>query len=219
MVPVRSGAHVGGSAGQSPHARAPTTGNGGPTSITTPRSLTTMKKHLLPFTLATAGLIAANALMAQPDAVPSTPAPIPPSSKNPAAVPPTPPPDAPLPANKLPPSLKEEKEREKALENHILPMDLIVMDQPPPAPRQETRPAAPAANYKWRPGHWAAVDKKWSWVAGEWVVPPDPVAVWIDGKYDATTQKWTAPYWQPDRPTNYDKDAAPAKDAVTPKKF
>lgn len=111
--------------------------------------------------------------------------------------------DKPSPPTKLPESLKEEKKREQAVDNHILPENLAVMEQPPPPPRAETQPPAPGEGFKWKPGHWAVVNKQWAWVPGEWGMPPQTSSVWIEGRWDEKTKKWSAPYWQADRPETY----------------
>lgn len=81
---------------------------------------------------------------------------------------------------------------------------------PPPVPRPETKPPAPAAGYVWVPGHYMPVKGEWQWVAGEWGVPATPSSVWIDARYDAKVKYWTPGYWQPDRPTP--EPSAPTKD-------
>jgi len=75
------------------------------------------------------------------------------------------------------------------------------MDTPPPAPREETKPEAPAAGYVWVPGHYMPVKREWRWVRGEWAVPAQPISVWIPAKYDAKEKKWAPGYWQPDATT------------------
>lgn len=72
---------------------------------------------------------------------------------------------------------------------------------PPPAPRAETKPAAPAAGQVWVAGHYMPVDGEWRWVRGEWAVPATPSSVWIVARYDEKLQKWAPGYWQPDVPT------------------
>src|SRR5688572_4851481 len=42
----------------------------------------------------------------------------------------------------------------------------FVMATPPPALRPETKPAAPAGNYVWVPGHYVPLNDEWRWVAG-----------------------------------------------------
>lgn len=103
----------------------------------------------------------------------------------------------------------------EAKRRHIKPADdRLRMANPPPAAKPEKKPAAPANNYVWRPGHWAPAEGEWRWVAGEWALPPTPVSVWIEGKYDEKEQRWTAGYWQPDRLAPTEPGAKP--DAPAP---
>ena len=76
----------------------------------------------------------------------------------------------------------------------------FVMATPPPALRPETKPAAPAGNYVWVPGHYVPLNDEWRWVAGEWGVPATPSSVWIEAQYDPKTKSWSPGYWHPDRP-------------------
>ncbi len=89
----------------------------------------------------------------------------------------------------------------------------FVMAAPPPAPRPETKPAAPAANLVWVPGHYMPVKGQWVWVAGEWSTPATPSSVWIPARYETAEKSWTPGYWQPDRPAPTDPNA-PASEAA-----
>ena len=60
-------------------------------------------------------------------------------------------------------------------------------------------------------------DKQWAWVPGEWGMPPMPSSVWLEGRYDEKTKKWSAPYWQADRPESY--DTVPLEKEMEKKKF
>jgi hypothetical protein len=80
----------------------------------------------------------------------------------------------------------------------------IIMATPPPPSRAETKPAAPAGNFVWVPGHYVPLNNEWRWVAGEWGVPATPASVWIEASYDPKTKSWSPGYWQPDRPETYD---------------
>jgi len=44
-------------------------------------------------------------------------------------------------------------------------------------------------------GHYTLLGNQWSWVNGAWTVPPAPGAIWINGRYDAATRRWTEGYW------------------------
>ena len=72
------------------------------------------------------------------------------------------------------------------------------MAEPPPAPRAETKPPAPAPNLVWVPGHYMPVKKVWRWVTGEWAVPATPISIWIPAHYNSTEKRWAPGYWQPD---------------------
>jgi hypothetical protein len=116
----------------------------------------------------------------------------------------------------LPPSLAAEKATEEAIRTHIKP-SVRQMKTPPPAPRTDTKPPAPANNLVWVPGHWAPQDDEWKWVAGRWSVPATPASVWIEPKYDPATKRWSPGYWQPDRPDSYENEQ-PAKEAAASRK-
>jgi hypothetical protein len=90
----------------------------------------------------------------------------------------------------------------------------FAMDTPPPAPRPETKPGAPAEGMVWVAGHYMPVKGEWRWVNGEWAVPATPISVWIPARYDAEQKKWAPGYWQPDAPTT--PPAEPATKPVTP---
>lgn len=112
-----------------------------------------------------------------------------------------------VPPEKLPPSLAAKKAAEEANRAHIRPANgPFTMETPPPPPRLETKPPAPAAGYVWIPGHWTPVNGQWRWTPGEWGEPPTAASVWIESKYDSKTKQWTAGYWQPDRPGGYEPD-------------
>lgn len=117
---------------------------------------------------------------------------------------PTPPVQAALPPATVPataPSALADRALAEAKRRHIQPVaDSLRMALPPPPPRTEIKIASPATNHVWKPGHWAPVKGKWQWVAGEWGVPPTPISVWIEGKYNDKDGRWSPGYWQPDRP-------------------
>lgn len=114
----------------------------------------------------------------------------------------------------LPPSLAADKAKEEAIRAHIQPSTYQKMATPPPAPRAEIPPARPAGEHVWVPGHWAPQEGEWKWVSGQWRVPATPTSVWIEPRYDPAKQRWSAGYWQPDRPDSYENEA-PAASGVT----
>src|SRR5215213_8419583 len=88
-----------------------------------------------------------------------------------------------------PSTVLSDEEKAEAKRRHIRSNQLQI-STPPPAPREETKPVAPAANYVWKPGHWAVVKGEWQWTPGEWGVPPTPISVWIEPKYEEKEQLW-----------------------------
>jgi hypothetical protein len=113
---------------------------------------------------------------------------------------------APIPkaGSTVPPSseLAASLEVEEANKEHIKESrTFLTVDTPPPAPREEKKPPAPAAGLVWVAGHWLPVKGDWQWKSGEWGFPATPVSVWIESKYDPKTKRWTAGYWQPDKPS------------------
>jgi hypothetical protein len=72
---------------------------------------------------------------------------------------------------------------------------------PPPMPAApaEVRPAQPASNYVWVPGHytWRPSDRAYVWVPGHWAVPPEG-HVWVPGHWQtqAGGSVWVDGRWE-----------------------
>ena len=58
----------------------------------------------------------------------------------------------------------------------------FVAETPPPAP-VETTVVAPGPGYVWVGGEWVW-NGGWVWMAGHWMVPPYPHAIWIHGGWE-----------------------------------
>ncbi|MBD5654372.1 MAG: YXWGXW repeat-containing protein [Candidatus Eremiobacteraeota bacterium] len=69
---------------------------------------------------------------------------------------------------------------------------------PPPPARVEVIPAAPGANYFWRPGHWDYVGSRYVWVGGAYIVRPRAGAVWIPGHLVQGPRRtfWVEGHWR-----------------------
>lgn len=61
--------------------------------------------------------------------------------------------------------------------------EVVVVKEAPPAPREETRPASPGADYAWIPGHWEYKAGQYTWVAGRWERPAGADMVWVPGQW------------------------------------
>ena len=67
---------------------------------------------------------------------------------------------------------------------------------PPPEAVPEDRPAAPARDYYWVPGHWNWTGHDWVWVSGYWAAPRigyvyvAPRYVWEGGRYVYYREYW-----------------------------
>jgi hypothetical protein len=54
------------------------------------------------------------------------------------------------------------------------------VQEPPPAPIDETPPPAPGSDYAWVDGDWVW-NGGWVWVGGHWALPPFPNGLWFHG--------------------------------------
>lgn len=74
---------------------------------------------------------------------------------------------------------------------------LIVTPDPPPPPRDVTRPPKPGDGFLWIAGHWSFNNGKFDWTAGEWRKVPDPGFIWVDGGWTRTPKgyKYLPGYW------------------------
>jgi hypothetical protein len=65
----------------------------------------------------------------------------------------------------------------------------VVVRQPPPPLREETRSIAPGAGYVWIPGHWTW-NNGWVWQPGHWELPPERTTGWVAGRWVQTERGW-----------------------------
>jgi WXXGXW repeat (2 copies) len=76
-----------------------------------------------------------------------------------------------------------------------VPAPVIVREGPPP-PRGEVVVAAPGPGYIWVHGHYIWRHHHWVWIRGAWMFPPQPGAVWIEGRMDPGSRAWIAGHWE-----------------------
>jgi hypothetical protein len=62
----------------------------------------------------------------------------------------------------------------------------------PPPPQSELVPPPPPGSgpVVWQPGHWAytgVLGNPWSWVSGDYVMPPPGGTTWIPGQWEETS--------------------------------
>ena len=71
----------------------------------------------------------------------------------------------------------------------------VIVQQPPPAPREEVRGVAPTQGYVWVPGYWTW-SNGWVWNPGRWELPPQRTTTWVPGQWVQTASGWV---WRPGR--------------------
>jgi len=72
----------------------------------------------------------------------------------------------------------------------------IIVRQAPPRPVHEVVITSPGPGYVWVQGHYSWTGNQWAWVSGAWVMPPQPGAYWVEGRWDGPTQSWTEGHWE-----------------------
>jgi hypothetical protein len=77
----------------------------------------------------------------------------------------------------------------------------IIVREAPPRRVVETVVVAPAPNTVWVAGHYTWENNQWVWVPGTWVTPPQPGAIWVEGRWDEPTKSWTEGHWEVSQPT------------------
>jgi hypothetical protein len=76
---------------------------------------------------------------------------------------------------------------------------IIAPTAPPPA-RVETIPAAPSTAMVWQAGHWNWNGANWVWDPGQYVAPPQRMAVWDPGHWVQQPNggyAWVEGHWHP----------------------
>jgi hypothetical protein len=76
----------------------------------------------------------------------------------------------------------------------------VIVRQAPPHRVSEAMVVAPGPGFVWVAGHYSWNAGQWVWVPGAWVTPPQPGAVWVEGRWDQPTQAWTEGHWEVTQP-------------------
>lgn len=77
-----------------------------------------------------------------------------------------------------------------------IPAPILVREAPPRPTIVEAQYAAPGPGFVWIAGHNAWMNGRWVWVAGTWARPPQPGAVYVEGRWDERSRNWTESHWE-----------------------
>jgi hypothetical protein len=68
----------------------------------------------------------------------------------------------------------------------------------PPVLRSEVRVRAPSPRHVWAPGYWGWNRDRHAWVAGRWLLPPRPHAIYVSPRWVSAAGAWSfyPGYWQ-----------------------
>lgn len=90
-----------------------------------------------------------------------------------------------------------------------VPPPIVVHRAPPHPVPERVVIVSPGPGYVWVPGHYTWVEGQWAWIQGAWVLPPQPEAVWVAGRWDAGAQTWIENHWEVPAPAVPDAPVAP----------
>ena len=77
-----------------------------------------------------------------------------------------------------------------------IPAPIVVHEAPPRTVIVETQYSAPGPGYVWVAGHNSWINGRWVWIPGTWARPPQPTAVYVEGRWDEHTRYWIEPHWE-----------------------
>ena len=84
-------------------------------------------------------------------------------------------------------------------DDNNLPALIEIAPVPPPAPSEEIQVGLTDLRTQvWRPGHWVYEEQHFSWIPGEVITRPAPLAVWSPDRWEHRTYGWVFihGYWQ-----------------------
>lgn len=64
------------------------------------------------------------------------------------------------------------------------PVDVVVIEMPPPPLREEIIVVQPSPAHVYIRGYWAWREGRHIWVAGHWDLPPRPGCVWVEPRWE-----------------------------------
>ena len=73
----------------------------------------------------------------------------------------------------------------------------IIIQQAPPAAQPEVVIARPSTRHMWVAGFWAWRDERYTWIPGQWVIPPRENAVWVAPRWvrEGNAYRFYDGYW------------------------
>jgi len=72
----------------------------------------------------------------------------------------------------------------------------VVVQAAPPAVVADYPTYTPGPGYVWVAGHNSWVQGRWIWISGTWVRPPQPDAIYVEGRWDARVHTWVESHWE-----------------------
>jgi hypothetical protein len=72
----------------------------------------------------------------------------------------------------------------------------IIVEQAPPRPVVERMVVSPGPGYVWIAGHHSWMNGRWVWISGVWVLPPQPGAYYVEGRWDDRSRNWIEGHWE-----------------------
>lgn len=79
---------------------------------------------------------------------------------------------------------------------HLGPPSPVIVREAPPRPIVEVQTRSPGSGYVWVPGRHTWRNGRWEWVGGGWVMPPQPGAIYVEGRWDEHSRNWTEGHWE-----------------------
>lgn len=99
-----------------------------------------------------------------------------------------------------------------------VPPPIVVREAPPRPTIVERQYASPGSGYVWVAGRNTWRDGRWVWVSGGWVRPPQPNAIYVEGRWDERSRNWTESHWEVvdrrDNGDHWDRHGSPGVELI-----